>query len=541
MKRVVGWWMVSVVVLVTACMATVAQAQQPTVVLTVRGIEPLLNDAEFIGNEVDQEGIKEAAEAQIEAFTGGKGLAGIDQKKPLGAFWNATAGGPPEMPVLFIPVSDADALKGLLQELTPDFRDAKGDWSMTFNGTPVFGKVSGSYLFLSITPLSAKLPDPTKFVNSKYDLALDVSIASIPAELKSTFLEAMEASGRQALENGPPPASEAERVGRDLGFEGTLSTVKSVVNDGDKLTLGFDVDAKTRLSAVDFGITGKANSALAKAMTAYGKLQPLFAGIGSDSAPFRLAISYPTTGVIEQMEAFFKGIRETAEQEIDKDERLSDDNDRAAAKGLAKRLFDLMQGTVKSGSMHSGLVLEAGGEGKIRVIAATKVANGDDAGKLVDDIVKLSKENPELGKIKLDAAKHSGARIHEVTTDQSEDTEKYFGDEPAHLGFRADSLWMSIGGDNLTALKKALDQTAKPATRATASPISFQVKPAALVLLMEKDDEGLIERAKTIVGKPGDKLILDIAPVTNGAKLRLEMGIDLLKLADQEKDEDDSK
>lgn len=529
-----------VAVLVSALMATIVQAQQPTVVLTIRGIDPLLNDAEFLGKEVNQEGIKEGVEAQIEALTGGKGLAGIDRKRPLGLFWNATAGGPPEMPIAFFPVSDADALTELLTDLTPDFKDAKGSWSMTFNGTRLFGKVSTGYLFLSLTPLSAaKLPDPAKFANTKYDLALDVSIASIPEELKATFLATTESSARQALEDGPPPATEAERVGRDLGINSTLGTLKSLINDGDKLTLGFDVDSKTRSSAVDFMITGTADSALAKAMTAYSKLQPLFAGIGSDSAPFRLTISYPTTGMTDQMDDFFKGMRQTAEQQIDNDERLSDDKDRAEAKNLAKRLFDIMQGTIASGSMHTGIVLEGGKAEKIRVIAATKIANGDDAGKLMDDIVKLSKDNPDLASIKLDAAKHSGARIHEITTDQSEDTEKYFGEEPAHLGFRADSLWMSIGGENLAALKRALDQSAKPANRPGTSPVSFHVKPAALVLLMEKEDEGLIERAKSIAGKPGDRLNLDIASVANGAKLRLEFGIDLLKLAEPAEDEDD--
>jgi len=90
-----------------------------------------------------------------------------------------------------------------------------------------------------------------------------------------------------------------------------------------------------------------------------------------------------------------------------------------------------------------------------------------------------------------------------------------------------------MGGGNLKGLKKALDQTAKPATPKTPqAPISFQVKPAALVLLMEKDDDGLIERAKGVAGKPGDKLNVEVVPVTSGAKLRIEFGVDLLKLAE---------
>jgi hypothetical protein len=36
-----------------------------------------------------------------------------------------------------------------------------------------------------------------------------------------------------------------------------------------------------------------------------------------------------------------------------------------------------------------------------------------------------------------------------------------------------------------------------------------------------------------VASKPGDKLLFDVAPTANGAKIRIEFGIDLLQLADQ--------
>ncbi len=527
--------MAGAAVLITALMVTVARAQQPTVVLSVRGIEPLLNDAEFVGGEIGQEGAKATVIELISTVTGGKGLAGIDQKKPLGMYWNATAGGPPEMPVVFLPVSDADALKGLLAEQAPDFKETGGQWTMTVNGTKLFAKVSGGYCFISPAPTAlTKLSDPAKIVNGKYDVALDVSIASIPVELKEAFLNGAEASSRQGLEFAPELATEAEKDLRDLLVNSMLAGLKGLVNDGDKFTVGIDVDEKTRLGSIDLGLTGKSNTDLAKSFAAYGKTQPAFAGIGSEAAPLRMVVSYPTTGFTNQMAAIFKVMREIADKQIDENAPLGD-ADRDTAKGIAKRLFDIAQATAKSGSAHSGAVLESAGGGKIRIIGGTRVATGDEASKLFDDAIKLLKDKPEAAKIKVDAAKHAGARIHAVTPDADDDTEKYFGNEPFHVAIRSDSLWFSAGGDNLSSLKKALDQTAKPATRTTVSPISLQIKPAALVLLMEKDDAALIERAKSVAGKPGDKFNLDIAPVPNGAKLRIELGIDLLHLAEMEK------
>lgn len=534
MIRNAGWRILGLAVVMTAMMGAAVQAQQPTVVLSIRGIDPLLDDAEFVGGEIGQEQVKTTAESLISGFTGGKGLAGIDKTKPLGVYWNATAVGAPEMPVAFIPVADANDLKGLLGELTPDFKESKGQWTMTVQGTKLFAKVAGGYCFISNDPTTlTKTADPAKIVNSKYDLALDVSIAGIPSELKGAFLGQMEMSAKDSLENGPPPENEAEKAGREVGVNLTIAAIKSIVNDGDKLTLGFDVNEETRLAAMDFGITGKSNTDLAKSLTAYGKLAPAFGTIGSDAAPFRLVVSYPTTGITEQLNQMFAVMRKSADEQIDKDENLDGDDDKAAAKGIAKRLFDIAQNTAKSGAMHSGLVLEDGGEGKVRIVGGTKLVQGDDASKLFDDVIKLSKDNPELAKIKVDAAKHAGARIHEITVEQDEENEKHFGDEPAHVAIRNDSLWVSLGGGNLAALKKTLDAWTKPAAApAGASPISLKVKPAALVTLLQQEDEDLVERAKEVIGKPGDKLNVDLAPVPSGAKLRIEFGIDLLQLID---------
>ena len=58
MNRSMGWRMTSAV-LVAALMVSMVQAQQPTVVLSIRGIAPLIDDAEFLANEAGQEGAKE--------------------------------------------------------------------------------------------------------------------------------------------------------------------------------------------------------------------------------------------------------------------------------------------------------------------------------------------------------------------------------------------------------------------------------------------------------------------------------------------------
>ena len=531
MKMVLRWQAAFLFGLLSLWMVSQVQAQQPTVVLSLKSVNELLDDADFIGPEVGQVlSPKEFALSSISDFTGGKGLAGIDLEKPLGLYWNVSAAGQPEMPVVFLPISDEDAFKGLVKMLAPDLKETDGLWSMTAYGQRLFAEMANGYCFISNSAdVLAKTADPKKIVNGKYDIALDVSIASIPQQLKEVFLQQTEQQGRAGLENGPEPKSDAEKKGQELGFEWTLAALTAVVNEGDRMTLGFDVNSESRLASIDFGLSGKSGTTLAKAMTAYGKTTPAFAAVATEDAPFRLVMSYPTTGMLEKLDDLFTTMREAADDEIDKDEKLKDDADKQAAKDVAKRLFDIGQATIKTGSLHSVVVLDEGDDDTVLIVAGTRVAKGDDAGKLVDDIVKLSKENEDVAKVKIDVAKHAGARIHAITGDLDEETTDLFGEGPGHLAVRADSLWFSLGGGNLDALRKALDLSGKTVAKPGA-PISLRVKPATLVTLFVSDDAGLIERAEAIAGKPGDVLNVEIVPTPSGAKLHIEFGVDLFKL-----------
>ncbi|MES2793294.1 MAG: hypothetical protein V4719_27030, partial [Planctomycetota bacterium] len=441
MKHSIAWRVLKVAVLITVVTASAVQAQQPTVVFSIRGIDTVLDDADFLCEEVGQAGIKAAAEQFISGVTKGKGLAGIDRTKPLGVYWNATADGPPEMPIAFLPVSDAAALKELLTELVPEFEETDGQWSASINGNTIYGKLSGGYLFLSPN-LPAKLADPAKISNAKYDTALDISMAGIPAQFKQLFLDKVEEEGRKSQDEGPEPANETEKIGREWGFNGTLAIVKAIVNESDKLTLGIDLDRETRAGTIDLALTGQADSTLEKVLKAYGKIQPAFAGLGSDSTPFRMTLSLPTVASPEHLDALLASAKTALDASIDNDENLKSDEARDAAKKLIERLVSMTQATLKSGSLHAGVVLESGSNDTLRVVGAAKVADGNEAAKLLDEVIQLSKSDPDATKLKLDVAKHAGARIHAVTMD--EDAQKNFGTDPAHLAFRNDSLWIAL-------------------------------------------------------------------------------------------------
>ncbi|WP_010583884.1 hypothetical protein [Schlesneria paludicola] len=517
-----------------AVFAIPAFAETPTLVVTLKSIDEILDDADFIGESFGQSGLKTLAEQNLEGVTGGAGLAGIDRTRGLGFYWSMNGDNAADLANLvgFLPISDQDEFEALVRKFVPDLKAEDDQWSIDLNGQPLFAKFANDYCYISTSADTLdELAEPDEITNEDYDIAIEVNLASIPVEAKSQYLDIVEQGARKSQEDDPEPKNEAEARGRELGLEWMLAVVKSITNDGNLLTFGLDVNRETGMGSVDLELTSTPKTELAAALLAYQKLKPAFAQAVSDDAPLRLVISHPTTGLLGKLNELFSAMRKTAEAEIEKDERLKDDADKKAARDIATRLFNIAEATLKSGALHSVLGVEEGDDHTARIVAGTRVAKGDDAGKLLDDIMKFSKESPELAKVKPDVAKHAGARIHAIEPDANDKQTALFGTDPAHLAIRADSLWVAIGGGNLDALKKALDLSGKKPA-ATEVPISLHVKPAALVLVMERDDQKLIERAKSIAGTPGDVLKFELSPNEDlGIKAALEFGIDLFKLA----------
>ena len=69
MKRVLHWQAALLLGLLSLWMAAPVQAQQPTVVLSLKNLDELLDDADFVGESLGQEGARDTAEQFIGAFS----------------------------------------------------------------------------------------------------------------------------------------------------------------------------------------------------------------------------------------------------------------------------------------------------------------------------------------------------------------------------------------------------------------------------------------------------------------------------------------
>lgn len=528
MKSVLRPLVTGLVVVLGLC-SVPAVAQQPSVVLGIRSVDSLLDDAEFVGEKAGQPGVREQAEGLIQGLTQGKGLAGLDRTKPLGAWSDIGEDGPKPGPVIFLPVSDSDAFLELLKTFAPDLEENDGVLTMTLNGQTIEGRIHDDYFFASPQPGALEeLYVPAEIINEDYDVAIDVNIADIPEPLKAQFLAITESQGRMNLENGPQPASEAEAAGREFGFEAALAIMKGLVNDGESITIGVDIDSETGLASVDLGFVAKEGTELAASMQSFGELKPAFAAAVPEDSPFAIVISHPTAGILPQLESVFEQIGKAAEAEIDEDASLPSDEARQVARDAANQFLEIIKATASSGELHSAMFLDEGENNTISMTGATHLATTENIPGLLEKLAEDTNTDDEKV-IQLNVQKYKGANIHAIEPKTAESVEM-FGDGPAHLAVAKNVVVAGLGIDSLEAIKAFLDDSGTVAEEGV-SPIYVRLNPARLVLMFEKNDEGLRERAAALIESEGDFVLMEVIPEDNGATFHTEFGLDLIRLA----------
>lgn len=531
MRQLLPWRVAGLAVFATAFLTITAQAEQqrPAVVLCARGIESLLDDVEFLAGVFGKEDLRQTVETLLKAFIGGRDVSALNRQKPLGIYWNATAGAKLESAVVFLPISDLDALRRLLSVAVPGFKESQGAWSGKLNGTRLYAKPWNDYLYVSLDRIREQA-DPAHFTSGNNDLLLQIYVAELPEALKEEFLERLELEFEDyfgklvAAANGQDETPE-QRI-RQLA----MTVLRLMVNDADKLKIGMDIDQRRRIAAVNFAYTARPGSAVATFADTVGKLPPVGWTIGSDAALFRLLVSVPAIPAGDLLDDLAKGVRVSIESSINADNDFINDDDREAARKVSGRLLDLLLESAKSGGLHSGLSVDAGGEKTFRGVVGAKLINGNEAAACLDQLITLYRDHPGTFRIKPDVDNYRGARIHALIQNVPGESPWDLDKVPAHIAIRKDGIWGSAGKDNLSALKSALDD--RPPGQTAISSASFLFKPASLIVRFQKQAADVIARARNIAELPGDKYSMELLPATNGARLKIEMGVDLLKLAD---------
>jgi hypothetical protein len=522
--------------LVAAARAPAQEDNKPLLVLSLPSVESLIKDIGYLGTVAGREGLEKIVEDAITDHAGG--LKGLDRRKPIGLA-ASTDGGVGFQVLGFVPTSDAESLLSLLPPgaAPEDVGDGVKKIARLVGGKDAFLKSKGSWLYVSNEASSlAKLPDdPLKLLDGmdkQYDLGLRIFMQNIPPFFKGLAITGIQAGVKRGLARKPDESDE-EFARREKLVKTQIDTIVKTINELDKITLGWSVDASAKKLVMEVTATATAGSDTAKRYAAQADVRSAFGGFWRDDAVFSALV---TGKVTEEEAAQLTGTlaegKKALLKEIDKSGDFENEAQKAKVKEVVGKLWDVFEGTIKSGQMDLGVTVL--GEGPFTLAVGLGVADGAAADKALRDAIKIAEDEGVL-KVEYDVEKADGLTFHRITPklgDEAEKVGKVLGSDPkVILATGKKGLYLAVGSDAMKSLKDLIAKSKATGSR-PAAPGQMVLSLAPIVKYVAKQDplNPLLAKVAESIKPGSDRIRISSRLVPNGEATRIEVEEGVIKL-----------
>jgi hypothetical protein len=532
---------------------TAAKAQDvpdsgPLVVVSIASVERLLKQADVA---FESAGRVELSETIGTALEGVNDLKGLDRNKPLGLLVYLQ-GITPQV-VAFAPVENLDDLLKTV-ELGPVTTKKVADDRIEIAGPQrtLIGKIQRGYVFISNSDeaLDHEFGDPARFtgkLSAVYDLAASINLKSLPPLTRDLFLGYIRSQTEINLQRRDNEPEGAYRIRKADGMR-NLEFIELLLSQGEELTLGWSVSQTERSAALEVIALATPESELASNFNQLNAVRSQFANLIKDTSKFPLvaSLSWKTDKSGQKfMKELFAGVEMELGKQLAKASNSSGTGAPATADATTEAalhdLLDVLRDTAQVG--HFDFAAQFVGEPgtPFVLLGGLKVTNGDKLSNALADIVTRLKGNAELAEAQTNAAEHKGVRLHRIQPKRmGEAEERLYGTKPNfYFGAGGKAFWFAIGGDNaLVELRKAIDIVDKPVSDTAASvPFQFVMNFSKWMDIFgggTGSSDGFASRARSAFNKGGDTLRIDVKPLDNGLRLRVQLDEAFLRLLGQE-------
>ncbi|HJZ57787.1 MAG TPA: hypothetical protein VKE74_22700 [Gemmataceae bacterium] len=479
------WVMAAAVVAVAAVAPNRATAQpakggEPTVEVRIQSVNVLLDKAEYIGGLLGKEDvIVQVRELVKQLSADGKGIEGVDPKRPFGAYAYLEADVVNSPLVVMIPIADKDRFLQMLKDRLSVIPE-KAEGGTLKAALPLvneaYFKFENGYLYAA---RDAKHLDAKMLANPKTYFATDdgsvasvlVRIDKIPDDLKTFAIGQLELQAQEALKKQNPTAVEKKLATFAL-TEG-IGGAKMILDDGKTLTVKVFIDPKSDELSAEVVLTPKDGTTLAKNIAELSGKTSLPAGIASAKDP--VVRSTVKLGVPSGEKARFARFVDEVIADAIKEAK---DNERE----VVKKVLTTLAPTVKAGELDIAAVLSGpNAKGKYTLLAAVTVKDG----KAIEALAKeFSAQAPaDEVEFSFDVEKVGEFSLHKIVGKRGDPQfERVFGTTTIWLATSPDCFAVSIEPDG-AALKAAL-KAGKPAPVPV---LSVEVAAAKLLPVVQPD------------------------------------------------------
>jgi hypothetical protein len=524
----------------------VAQSREgwkPIVVVSFSGYDEVMADIEHIGKLAGNDQLASMAEGLLMQGLGGRELAGLDKGRPWGVVVETdgqTVGG-----YGFVPVSN---LSGLLQVLEAELGKPadEGDGVLRLeppSGQAMFVKEKGDGWAIVSNNAEAITGAPENplttlgGLDTSYDLAVRVHVNNIPDFYRQAVMMPLQMGMGQAMSRQPGESEEQHQLRTRMVRQG-MDRMATMMNELDTFQVGLAIDRDQSVAALEYSLTALEGTDTAQQFAVAEKAETDFAGfVQPDAALSANANDTLSEDEIAQIKQYLKALRTQAMTEIEK-QGLPEDG-LAQAKKIIGELADVLEATIDQGQLDAGMsiMLEPNAA---TLVMGSRVADGAKLDGLLRQVLQQAMQDEATLRdlIQLDSAEHAGIKFHAAKLPAPDEKARgIFGDTvDVVVGASDDAVYLAAGRDAADRLKKAIDQSKAEAGQSV-PPMQVIIsggKIANFVAAVADDPgpQGIAQNVATALAQSEgkDRLTIRLGPVTNGAKVRIELEEGLLRL-----------
>ena len=522
-------WSIAAACLVATCLvasgAVADAANKPEVIAVVAadGYADLREQLTWVGEQVGNPTLAGFAESFILLATQGKGLAGLDVKRPIGVVITSS-GGPLPTAHAFLPVKDLDKLLGAVQGMIGPVEEVDGVRRIAAPGAPPLEIVEkDGWAIFSQPGDPVGIDDPLTVIEPltrDYSLAIELFPSRMPAEMRDRLKALLDEAARNAAAQGQAmdPAQLQAGLERLEDVE-TIVFGFAVDKLGDKMML----DLTSVLTPVAVKAAGWINAGWGNANRA---VSTVGAPATTDGKAAAVRGHYAATVPAEGQAAVRAAL----------DQALEPADDDPANRVVTNLLRDLVAAMLDSGAIDAGLTIDTSAADATQPLPAVtlgmKVKDGAALEKKVKERLGKADALPPSVKVTFDAGKQGNATLHEITVDVSAlPAADRLGDSvKLTLAVTPQYAYVLVGGDVPKRLAAALAAGGKPngdalpITNVDLSLASLVGYAARMMQAFNPDDpqgDLLGEIAKQAGEKDTTTVQFSVKPVDRGIALRL--------------------
>lgn len=498
----------------------VRAAEKPEVIAVV-AIDPyadLRSQLTWVGEQVGNPMLAGFAESFIMLATQGKGLAGLDVKRPTGIVIT-TAGGPLPSAHAFVPVKNLGTLLEAVQGMTGPVEESDGVRRIVPRGMPPLEIVEkNGWAVFSQAGAEVAIDDPLTVIgplSKDYSLVVELFPSRMPAALRDQLAAVLDQASREAAARGQPMDDTLLRAGIER-LDEVEKLVLGVAIDTDAKDVHLDVTSVLvagTAAAAAWKDADKAVSTIASPATSDGR-QPAIRG--------HYALPVAEAG--------------RAAMEAGLAQALAQADDDPTARVVAGVVRDVAMAMLDAGGVDAGVTVDtsvADGKSPLPAITAgMKIKDGAGLQARLKERLGKGDGLPKTVKVAFDTGKEGPATLHELTLDLSgTPAAGQLGDSVTlTLAVTPDHAWLVTGGDVKKRLAAVLATGGKPVADAAplagvdvslASLVGYMARMTKLLEPESPQGEALAAVAEDAADKPSTLVRFAARPIDRGLTIRL--------------------